>query len=181
MQQLIGRMILGFCLSLGMSAAALAEIVNLNKADASAFQANLKGIGAVKAKAIVDFRKDNGAFKSIDDLKKVPGIGEATFKKIKSDLSLSKGVTTATAEQKKTLSKAKSSSKSTTKTTEKSTKATQEKSSSSKASTTKTTTTDKKASNTKSKSDSKDIKKVVTKSSDKAKQSSDKKDDKSKN
>lgn len=80
--------------SLLFMVSALAEMVNINKADAAALQANLTGIGAVKAKAIVDYRKANGSFQSIDDLKKVNGIGEATFKKLKKDVSLTKGVTT---------------------------------------------------------------------------------------
>ena len=43
----------------------------------------IKGIGEVKAKAIIDYREDNGYFKKIDDLKNINGIGESTFEKIK--------------------------------------------------------------------------------------------------
>ena len=74
------------------SVTALAEIVNLNKADATAFQQHLSGIGPVKAAAIVSYRKKNGAFKSISDLKNVPGIGDALIATNKKSLSLSKGV-----------------------------------------------------------------------------------------
>lgn len=52
--------------------------INVNKASLEELDA-LPNVGAVKAKAIIDARP----FKSIDDLKKVKGIGPATFDKIK--------------------------------------------------------------------------------------------------
>lgn len=73
--------------------AVLAEVVNINKASAKALQENMVGIGPVKAKAIVDYRKKHGKFKSIDELANVPGIGQATIKQNKKNLSLSRGVT----------------------------------------------------------------------------------------
>jgi len=57
----------------------------------------LPGIGPVKAQAIVDYRKANGPFKSLDDLKKVNGIGDATFNKLKSDIAISGASTPAKA------------------------------------------------------------------------------------
>jgi len=77
-----------------LSATVSAEMININKADASAFQL-LKGIGAVKAKTIVLYRKKNGKFKSIDDLSFIKGIGEKTIAKNKKNLSLTKGIITA--------------------------------------------------------------------------------------
>ena len=50
-------------------------------------------MGPAKAKAIIDYRKKNGPFKSTEDIKKVEGIGDATYEKIKGDLVLS-GTTT---------------------------------------------------------------------------------------
>ena len=49
---------------------------------------NLEGVGAVKAKAIVDYRSKHGNFKTLDDLTQVPGIGEATVEKNRGNLSL---------------------------------------------------------------------------------------------
>ena len=60
--------------------------VNINTATKEELEA-LNGIGPVKAQAIIDYRKANGPFKSIDDVKNVKGVGDATFDKIKGDLS----------------------------------------------------------------------------------------------
>jgi len=87
-----------------------AEVVNINKADAAAMQHYLAGIGEKKAKSIVKYRKDNGDFKEIEDIMEVKGIGEGIFKKIKSDISTSKGVTKAP-EKKKESNKPKESEK----------------------------------------------------------------------
>ena len=81
------------------SLSAFAEVVNLNKADAGAFQHYLKGIGEKKAKDIVAYRKDHKSFKTVDEIMEVKGIGEGIFKKIKMDLSLTKGVTSAPAKK----------------------------------------------------------------------------------
>ena len=51
-------------------------IIDLNSADAKALDRVLKGIGPVKADAIVAFRQEHGFFKSIDDLVKVKGINK---------------------------------------------------------------------------------------------------------
>ncbi len=48
--------------------------VNINTASAEQLQ-SLKGVGVAKAKAIIDYRTQNGKFKSIDDLANVSGIG----------------------------------------------------------------------------------------------------------
>src|SRR5215470_2117912 len=69
--------------------------VNINTATNEELDA-LPGIGPVKAQAIIDYRTKNGPFKSIDDLKKVNGIGDATLEKIRPDVTLT-GKTTPVA------------------------------------------------------------------------------------
>lgn len=66
-----------------------AEVVNINTADAAALSTNLKGIGPKKAKAIVQYRKKHGKFKSADDLLNVPGIGPKTLNENKKWIALS--------------------------------------------------------------------------------------------
>jgi len=73
-------LLLALALSLPMFAAA-AEPVNINSADASTIAASLNGIGEVKAKAIVEYRVKNGAFKSADELVNVKGVGLKTVEK----------------------------------------------------------------------------------------------------
>lgn len=62
--------------------------VNINTADAATLSKMLDGIGDVKAKAIVDYRTQNGPFKTVDDLAKVTGIGAATLEKNKNKIVL---------------------------------------------------------------------------------------------
>ncbi len=106
-----------------ISFSASAEIVNLNKANASTLQHYLKGVGEVRAKNIVKYRQQNKKFKSVEEIQQVDGIGEAIYKNIKSKLSLTKGVTVVP-EKKKTKTK---------KVVKKKTKATSKKVSSKKA------------------------------------------------
>lgn len=61
--------------------------VSLNSANAEQLQ-QLTGVGAKKAQAIIAYRIQNGGFKSIDDLKKVKGIGEKLFEQNRARLSL---------------------------------------------------------------------------------------------
>lgn len=78
--RLIKSLLLALALSLPMFAGA-AEPVNINTADAAAIAASLNGIGEAKARAIVEYREKNGAFKSADELVNVKGIGLKTVEK----------------------------------------------------------------------------------------------------
>jgi len=49
--------------------------VNVNTADADALSRELTGVGMSKAQAIVEYRKQNGAFDVAEELLKVKGIG----------------------------------------------------------------------------------------------------------
>lgn len=57
--------------------------ININRATAGELDA-LPGIGPVLASRIIDYRKTNGPFLSVDDLQKVSGIGSAKFAQFKS-------------------------------------------------------------------------------------------------
>ena len=55
-----------------------AQPVNVNSASAEEIAESLKGVGMSKAEAIVTYRDKNGAFKHVDELVNVKGIGIRT-------------------------------------------------------------------------------------------------------
>lgn len=61
--------------------------VNLNTASAADFE-SLPGVGKSTAQRIIEYRQKNGGFKKIEELMNVKGIGEKSFLKIKSRLTL---------------------------------------------------------------------------------------------
>lgn len=61
--------------------------VNINRATAHQLDA-LDGIGPVIAQRIVEYRKINGSFLTVEDLQKVSGIGSAKFAQIKSKIRI---------------------------------------------------------------------------------------------
>jgi competence protein ComEA len=73
-------------MALFLSAFAYAGPVNINTADAAAIAEAMNGVGIKKAQAIVDYRSKNGAFKSLDDLALVKGIGDKTVMKNRANL-----------------------------------------------------------------------------------------------
>ena len=62
--------------------------VNINTASSAELEA-LPGIGPAKAKSIVEYRQKNGAFKSVEELKNVKGIGDAVLNKLKAEATVS--------------------------------------------------------------------------------------------
>jgi len=56
--------------------------VNINTASAAELE-TLPRIGPSMAQRIIDYRQQNGPFKSIEDIKNVRGIGDATFEGLK--------------------------------------------------------------------------------------------------
>lgn len=63
------------------------KLININTSSASELQ-SLNGVGEKKAEKIIQFREENGSFKTIEDLKKVDGIGEKTFDSLKSQITI---------------------------------------------------------------------------------------------
>jgi len=61
--------------------------ININRATLRQLDA-LDGIGPVIAGRIIEYRKKNGSFLTIDDLQKVSGIGAAKFAQIKSKVRI---------------------------------------------------------------------------------------------
>lgn len=61
--------------------------VNINSATAVEL-ASLNGVGETKAAAIVSYREAQGPFKSVEDLGKVKGIGQATIDKNRENLTV---------------------------------------------------------------------------------------------
>ncbi len=62
-------------------------LVNINTATVTELT-TVSGIGASRAQAIVDYRERNGSFGSIDDIKKVDGIKDGLFSKIKDKITI---------------------------------------------------------------------------------------------
>ena len=61
--------------------------ININTADSEQLQ-ELDGIGPVTAEKIIDYREENGRFASVEDIKKVSGIGEKTYETLKDSIKV---------------------------------------------------------------------------------------------
>ena len=64
-----------------------ARLVNINEASPEEL-IRLPGIGPVLAKRILDYRRSNGPFRKIEDIKNVEGIGPKKFIQIKEFLAV---------------------------------------------------------------------------------------------
>jgi len=74
-------LVLSAALASAAHAGGAVERVNINTADAATLDRVLVNVGPSKAEAIVAYRKANGAFKSLEQLASVKGIGLATVEK----------------------------------------------------------------------------------------------------
>ena len=61
--------------------------ININSASSGELT-SIKGIGVSKAEAIIKYRNEVGLFTSIEDIKKVSGISESLFEKIKTFITV---------------------------------------------------------------------------------------------
>ncbi len=85
---LVSLLWLSSVLFLGFTFTAQAgEKININTASQAELE-TLNGIGPSKAAAIIEYREQNGSFESIEEIMQVPGIGPATFEKIKDDITV---------------------------------------------------------------------------------------------
>ncbi|MGD8539351.1 MAG: helix-hairpin-helix domain-containing protein [Candidatus Aminicenantes bacterium] len=64
-----------------------AKKVNINTANLDELQ-TLPRIGEKVAQRIIDYRKEHGPFKKIEELMKVQGVGEKTFKQLKDKIEV---------------------------------------------------------------------------------------------
>lgn len=73
--------------SSGDRSSAEAGKVDLNTATAAQLE-TLPGIGAAKAEAILSYRREKGSFRSVQELKNVSGIGDATYAKLEAYITV---------------------------------------------------------------------------------------------
>ncbi|MBF9788223.1 helix-hairpin-helix domain-containing protein, partial [Enterobacter hormaechei] len=62
--------------------------VSINTASADDLARVMNGVGLKKAQAIVSYREEYGPFKTLDDLKQVPGMGSALVERNLAHLTL---------------------------------------------------------------------------------------------
>ncbi|PWG00677.1 helix-hairpin-helix domain-containing protein [Levilactobacillus bambusae] len=71
----------------GQTSSGSGATVNLNQATKEQLM-TINGVGDKKADKIIEYRQQHGSFKSVDDLKDVPGFGEKTVANLRSHLSV---------------------------------------------------------------------------------------------
>ena len=81
-QWMFGMLVLAGLIGLPVLAA-----ININTATQSELEA-VRGLGPVKAKAIIVYREANRGFKSLADLDHVRGFGKASIEKLKGELTI---------------------------------------------------------------------------------------------
>ncbi|RMH94096.1 competence protein ComEA [Lysobacter pythonis] len=85
------RLLLLCLLPFGQVHAAADVQVDINSADAIALDAALVNVGQVRAQAIIDYRRENGPFRSVEQLAMVKGIGIKTVEMNRHRIILGKG------------------------------------------------------------------------------------------
>ncbi|BAK80906.1 ComEA family DNA-binding protein [Candidatus Arthromitus sp. SFB-rat-Yit] len=65
----------------------VSSIININTASKEELK-SLNGIGDVLADSIIEYREENGEFKSVEDIKNIPRIGSKTFEKFKDKIAV---------------------------------------------------------------------------------------------
>jgi competence protein ComEA len=91
---LLAALLLATCLGTA-GAPALAGPVNINAADAATLASELKGVGKVKAQALLDFRQKHGPFRSVDELAQVKGFSQKLIERNRADIKLGPVAATA--------------------------------------------------------------------------------------
>jgi len=69
-------------------AAAQAQLVNINTADAATLAAGLRGVGLSRAEDIIRYRETYGPFGTVEELVDVKGIGQATLENNRAVITL---------------------------------------------------------------------------------------------
>ncbi len=81
------RLIIALVLSF-FTSIAVAKAININTASAEEIATAMNGVGMSKANSIVSDRKQNGEFKTVQDLSRVKGIGTVTIDKNRENISV---------------------------------------------------------------------------------------------
>jgi len=84
-QVLLPGVLLALLLAAPALAGGTAGVVNVNTASAEQLQ-QLPGVGVSRARAILELRRKRGGFKSVDELRDVKGIGEASLERLRPHL-----------------------------------------------------------------------------------------------
>ncbi|HDY85778.1 hypothetical protein LCGC14_0901510 [marine sediment metagenome] len=86
--KLFGALVLSAMLSMSAGSAYAMDKININTATQSELQ-SLNGVGEATAAAIVQYRENNGQFKSVEDLVNVKGIGSKKVANLADELTVS--------------------------------------------------------------------------------------------